>query len=338
MSTRTIEIAGPGLALTLAVLLAGCGGTTGGGDDEDATEDTITDTADDAGDDAGDAVGDVVEDPGGDAATDTAVDTATDTAVDTATDAVTDTGGDTGPVESDVERVIFLGDSITASPYLTPPWSDRIRDDLRAAFGADVEIHNYAVGGARTEHVLEDQIPNIDTTSIKPTLVMFTIGGNDALQVIGSDVDTALAHMEDKMDNLRAVLEFLDDPTNFPGGTYVIYSNIYDPTDGEGDFTHCGIGAMYEDWPEVEELATIVNGWYEDLADEFGFAVLDMHSLFLGHGWNNDDTENPYYCNGCEPDCPCPRWFDFTCIHPNAAGHEALAGFFFDLAIETVSM
>jgi lysophospholipase L1-like esterase len=230
-----------------------------------------------------------------------------------------------------VERVIFLGDSITASPYLTPPWSDRIRDDLRGLFGGSVEFQNYAVGGSKTEDVLEDQLPRIDTDSAKKTLVMFTIGGNDALQVIGEDVATSLAHMEEKLENLRNILTWLFAPANFPGGVYVVYMNIYDPTDGEGDFTHCGIGMAYEDWPDVDELATTINGRYLELAMEFGADLLDGHGLFAGHGWNNNDAANPYYCHGCEPTCPCPRWLDFTCIHPNSDGHEALAGFFFGI-------
>jgi lysophospholipase L1-like esterase len=230
-----------------------------------------------------------------------------------------------------VTRVIFLGDSITATPYLTSPWSDRIRPDLRSLFVADTEFQNYAAWGARTEDVLSDQLPRIDTASTKRTLVMFTIGGNDALQVIGDDIDTSLAHMVTKLANLRAILDWLYDPAHFPGGVFVVYGNIYDPTDGEGDFTHCGVGASYADWPVVETLANTVNGWYLDEAMAHGADLLDMHGLFLGHGYNNTDTANPYYCRGCAPTCPCPRWFDLTCIHPSSDGHAALAAFFFGI-------
>jgi hypothetical protein len=87
----------------------------------------------------------------------------------------------------------------------------------------------------------------------------------------------------------------------------------------------------YSDWPDVDELATTVNGWYRTEADARGFDVLDAHELFLGHGWNNNDAASPFYRHACDPDCPCDRWLDFTCIHPNAAGHEALAGYFFGI-------
>ena len=230
-----------------------------------------------------------------------------------------------------VTRVIFLGDSITAVPYLTQTWSQRIQDDLQGLFGAGIEIRNYAVGGARTEDVLTEQLLRIDTTSTLRTLVMFTIGGNDAVQVMGDDIASSLAHMETKMDNLRAILDWLYDPAHFPGGVYVVFGNIYDPTDGEGDFTHCGIGVFSTDWPETDTLAATVNSWFLDEAMARGADLLDMHGLFLGHGFNYRDTTNPYYCRGCDPSCPCPLWFDFTCIHPNSDGHEALAGFFFGI-------
>ncbi len=334
MRSSEVSIA---VAVTLMFWTTACSGGSSSEGDADAVADTVIDLAADT---VTDMVVEVPEDtPEDTMLVDSPEDTATgpDVSLDTTTewDAASGYFDELGTNNQDitgVERVIFLGDSITASPYLTPPWSDRIRDDLQGVFGASIEIHNYAVGGARTEHVLEDQIPNIDTTSTKKTLVMFTIGGNDALQVIGSDIPTSLAHMETKMVNLRGIMDFMSDPGNFPGGVYVVFSNIYDPTDGEGDFTHCGIGALYEDWPNVDELATTVNEWYLDLAMEFGFDVLNAHALFLGHGWNNNDTASPYYCFACDPECPCDRWLDLTCIHPNADGHEALAGYFLGIA------
>lgn len=325
------------MALLISSLLAGgCGGGEGSTGDPDATEDTtVPDTQEDTG--VPDAEEDTVIPDAVDVQEDTATPdaeedtTVTDPPADIPTDGSSGYHDELGTNNQDivgVQRVIFLGDSITASPYLTPPWSDRIEDDLRTTFGSGIEIHNYAVGGARTEDVLDDQLDRIDTSSSATTLVMFTIGGNDALQVIGEDIPTSLAHMETKIDNLRGILDFLSDPSNFPGGIYVVFANVYDPTDGEGDFTHCGIAAGYGDWPDVDELANTVNGWYLDLANEYGFDVLDTHGLFLSHGWNNADDTSPHYCEACEPDCPCERWLDFTCIHPNADGHTALAGFF----------
>jgi len=230
-----------------------------------------------------------------------------------------------------VERVIFLGDSITATPYFTPPWSDRIRDELRGRFGSGLEIVNLARGGARTEHVLGSQLPSINTASTKKTLVMFTIGGNDALQVMGEDADTTLAHMLRKIGILEEIIQWLVDPAHFPGGVDVVYSNVYDPTDGVGDFTHCGVGVYSEDWPEVVEVEPVLNARYLELAMTYGVDMLDLHGLFLGHGFHNNDAASPHYCHGCAPSCPCPRWFDFSCIHPNADGHENLAGFFYQM-------
>jgi lysophospholipase L1-like esterase len=323
--------------MVMAVVSWSCGGG-GGGEEDTGTDDAPgPDTPDDGRDPAAeeDIEHDNAEDPASDPTEDMPPDTEQDVSEDTPGDA--DEDGTPGIVDelgtnnqdiTGIERVIFLGDSITATPYLTSPWSDRIRDDLQTLFGSGVEILNLAAWGARTEHVRDDQLPRIDTASTKRTLVMMTIGGNDALQVIGEPADVSLAHMEEKVAILEEILAWLVDPAHFPGGVAVIFANLYDPTDGEGDFTHCGIGVSYEDWPALPEVEPVANGWYLDLAMEYDVDMLDMHGLFLGHGYNNTDTSNPNYCRGCTPDCPCPRWFDLSCIHPSSDGHEALAGFF----------
>ena len=332
----------------IAALVAfGCNGgsdTEGDADDDaadatpdgtDATPDTEPDVATDeeqdtAPDPAGDPTPDLAPDPTPDPTGETVEDTPED-AVEEELPAIVDDLGTNNQDITGVERVIFLGDSITAALYIPPPWSTRIQGDLRALWPG-VEIHNYAVGGAKTDDVYNDQIGNIDTDSTKKTLIMMTIGGNDALQVMGEDSETSLAHMQEKFDNyLVPTIEFLTDAGNFPGGSFVILANVYDPTDGVGDFTHCGLGVFAEDWPEVDELAATLNSWYLDLCMEKGIDMLDTYMLFAGHGFNNDDPENEFYCNRCEPDCPCPRWYDLTCIHPNADGHTSLAGFFYEM-------
>ncbi len=319
------------MLIALIAAAMGCGGSKTKGDAEDDTAaepDAAMDAAEEVDPDAAD-------DPGMDGAADAAPDPVDDSTPDGwPPSCYEERMGIKNQVVRDVERVIFLGDSITATPYLTSPWSDRIRPDLQDLFGSDLEIQNYAAWGAITDDILSDQLPRIDTESTKRTLVMFTIGGNDALQVIGDDTTTALAHMEGKVDNLHDILTWLYDPSNVPGGVYVIFANVYNPTDGEGDFTHCGFGAGLEDWPNSDEVAETANGWYEDEANEHGSDLLNLHDLFAGHGFNNDDPTNPWYCNECDP-CTdgCPRWYDATCIHPNNLGHIALAGFFLCMII-----
>jgi lysophospholipase L1-like esterase len=224
----------------------------------------------------------------------------------------------------DVARVVFLGDSMTDGTL----WPELLSEDLRMRFGDGTTFYNYAQAGAVIEDLRDEQLPRIDTASEETTLVLFTIGGNDALEVKGSSRETSLAHMESKMVMLDEVLAWLADPAHFPGGVFVIFTNIYDPTDGEGDFSNCGLFGG-EDWPVVGELMPDINEAYEALANAWGFDMLDIFHLFAGHGFNHEDSTNPFYCNGCAPDCPCPLWFDLTCIHPNSLGHEALADAFF---------
>jgi lysophospholipase L1-like esterase len=223
----------------------------------------------------------------------------------------------------DVTRVIFLGDAMTDGT----PWPELLSADLRMLFGDGTRFSNFARAGAVVEDLRDAQLPRIDTTSQETTLVLFTIGGNDALEIKGASRETSLAHMEAKMDMLDEVLAWLANPAHFQGGVFVVFTNIYDPTDGEGDFSNCGLLGG-EDWPVVGELVPDINEAYEELANTWGFDMLDIFHLFAGHGFNHEDTTNPFYCNGCAPDCPCPLWFDLTCIHPNSLGYEALADAF----------
>ena len=55
-----------------------------------------------------------------------------------------------------------------------------------------------------------------------------------------------------------------------------------------------------------------------------------MLENFCGHGFYTDDPNNECY-RGPEA---AELWFDPTCIHPNEAGHAALAGLFMDIVEE----
>ena len=96
------------------------------------------------------------------------------------------------------------------------------------------------------------------------------------------------------------------------GKVYVVLANIYDFTDGMGDFAtvKCGPGANVS--AATDQMAfSAWNGVGQTSATTAGVTIYDMHANFMGHGYNNTD--------------PAQVWYDAaSCIHPNAAGHDAI--------------
>ncbi|MCA1663094.1 MAG: hypothetical protein LC659_02265, partial [Myxococcales bacterium] len=93
---------------------------------------------------------------------------------------------------------------------------------------------------------------------------------------------------------------------------YIVLANIYDFTDGQGDFATvmCGPGVNIS----AAAVATGFGNWNSVLSTNIakvGGALYDMHADFSGHGYNNPDTTQ--------------LWYDpSSCIHPNAKGHDAI--------------
>jgi lysophospholipase L1-like esterase len=240
----------------------------------------------------------------------------------------------TAPLPS-VERVVFLGDSITAgfgidNPANTYPsllvenadarWPEFAGDDLTTRYGAP-EVIDVSQSGAEVPNVLEQQIPALDAAlaadgNAGPTLVFVTIGGNDllgALPNIAGLADQIAGDIEDM------ALE-LTDPGRFPDGSLLLVTNIYEPTDGEGQADECFLGL---DVSALEPVLDETNGNTRALAEELGFAWVDLRGHFTGHGWNHDDESIAAY----HPDDPS-RWLQSDCIHPNARGHHEIRRLF----------
>jgi lysophospholipase L1-like esterase len=200
-------------------------------------------------------------------------------------------------------------------------------------------------------------------------LFVFTMGGNDiaAISQDGSQIDPntpegmaeieagypsmwALAHRT--IDYLEEALRFMKDPARFPNGSYVVFANPFEFTDGTGDVGACqpevieipltpdfslrldltsyGIPlaelAGFGDWarPEVQqEIVVWILEQYMRLAVEFQVDLAWMLESFCGHGYvatgADADMSNRCY----RPDDPS-RWFDVTCIHPNERGHTEI--------------
>ncbi|MEW5849887.1 MAG: SGNH/GDSL hydrolase family protein [Myxococcota bacterium] len=266
-----------------------------------------------------------------------------------------------------VERVVFLGDSVTVG---TPPTASgdyyraRLADMLAERFNLDApsaawkmsnplsgvsgvmfsgDFASCAKWGARTDDLFRDnsQIADCFPTEErnKKTLVVFTIGGNDIAALTKdhahSPYNEAYADVQEFVSLMRDAVTALKDPAQFPGGVYVMFGNMFEFTDGTGDVGSCpaaSAAGFTEPWDHPEDLASLViwaNEQFLKMAVDTGSDMIFMLEHFCGHGFNNEDPENRCYRG---PNTP--RWFDLTCIHPNPDGHDQIANMFMSLVTE----
>lgn len=261
-----------------------------------------------------------------------------------------------------IERVVFLGDSITVG---TPPtlsgdfYRSLVADGLAARFGLDApnllwqsadpfngtavlqesgDFASCSKWGARTDDLLMggQQIADCfpaDTLDQR-TLVIMTMGGNDIASLTqdaidGADQAALMASTEQFVQYQREAMDWLFAPGRFPNGIFVIFANNYEFTDGTGDVQSCdvsGLAGFDEPVPAPDQLKDMIvwaNEQYMDIAVSHGADMIFLLEDFCGHGFNADD-----------PTAPCYRgpgnanWFDLTCIHPNPTGHQHIADMF----------
>lgn len=242
-------------------------------------------------------------------------------------------------------RIVYLGDSITAAYGVTntsnaypellvenndQKWEAWSEADLESLFGAAPEIVDLSISGATAPSLIAEQLPLFDTelgtTVTGETLVAMTIGGNDMMDVAfdmvtAPDPDAlAEAATADFVANMRTIMDFIIDPVRFPDGVYVYATNVYEPTDGTGYSQSCFFGMdMSATLPHFEDA----NADTLALAQEQGWAWVDMRGHFLGHGKNaKDDSLDAYHAD--DPS----GWFQGDCIHPNNRGHHELRRLF----------
>lgn len=262
----------------------------------------------------------------------------------------------------DVERVVFLGDSVTVG---TPPTAingyyrnilaDALADRFALSFGAnkalwqapDVfngtsvalesgDFASCAEWGARTDDLIagnqfDDCYPE-DTRDLR-TLTIITMGGNDLARIAQESGDGAPASVswdlaESAVDHMRNSAVWMKDPENFPNGHFVVFANIFEFTDGTGLVESCNLSGLAGFEP-LESLgdALLVIGWMEDqyarIAQETNSDLIFMFEEFMGRGFLYDDPTAPGYRGPGEQ-----NWFDLTCIHPTPTGHGAIADMF----------
>jgi hypothetical protein len=161
---------------------------------------------------------------------------------------------------------------------------------------------------------LTNQINGLGHSYPGDVFMTMTIGGNDLTAHAGDAVNGIDATDRMKFTaNLKAALDALTAPGRLGSGKLVILeTNIYDPSDGMGNFMSAGGGACppfnVDPTLDVQTFAA----WNQIVADAVSAhssadSLLDLHALFSGHGFNGGDN-----------------WFFTDCIHPNTKGHHQL--------------
>ena len=263
----------------------------------------------------------------------------------------------------DIERVVFLGDSVTVG---TPPtqgkdfYRSQLADVLVDRFGLTPpdnlwkqvnpidgvalvkdsgDFSSCSKWGARTDDFIKDSDQVLDCfpedLRDKRTLVVVTMGGNDLAAVAkdganGKPLDQVTADAEAFIQLMReAVHWFIDDPDKFPNGVFVVFANIYEFTDGTGDLMSCpaaGLGGFDKPWQDPEQLKQLVlwiDEQYMDIAVETQTDMIFLLENFCGHGFKAGDPTGPCYRGPNNK-----TLFDLTCIHPTPGGHDLITDLF----------
>lgn len=226
------------------------------------------------------------------------------------------------------------------------------------------DFKNCSKWGARTDDLLDGggQIGECfpDGGGNEPTLVVFTMGGNDIAKITEEggkatpeDVASGYQKEWDLAKSTVAYLEeaiiWLKDPERFPNGSYVIYNNGFEFTDSTGQTSSCtpqyklnipGIGeidlselgidmaglAGMGEWEQPEVQAEIVIWIMEEymrIAVEHQVDMIWTLEAFCGHGFlTTGPNADPE--NQCYLGPDSENYFDVTCIHPSVPGHNAM--------------
>ncbi len=124
-------------------------------------------------------------------------------------------------------------------------------------------------------------------------------------------------------------MEWLKNPANLPAGAAVVFANNYEFTDATGDTSACVTSELadiqpWQDKQAQEDMVTWTNEQYLKIAVDTQSDLVFMLEQFCGHGYKRNDPNGPCYHGPGQA-----LWFDPTCVHPNAEGHQQIADMFY---------
>ena len=248
-----------------------------------------------------------------------------------------------------IQKVVFVGDSITAGTPPTEPddyYRVVLTEMLEARFGP-LEVADCSAWGARTDDLLLDPHQQLrdclPETQDKHTLILMTVGGNDMMSVLSKIVDGAPEEqVQDAVDCAAGLLDDAiawvraEEASRFPAGVSVVFANVYEFTDATADVHACDVAEAFGFPQPDEEQAVVLRDAYRDINEQYmqtatrhGVDMLFLLENFCGHGFYAGDPGNECF-RGEEAE----RWFDATCIHPNPEGHAQIAQMFYDVVAE----
>ena len=158
------------------------------------------------------------------------------------------------------------------------------------------------------------------------TLVILSVGLNEFRTSIWSalDRDRVEARALELIESLEAIRAHFDDTARFPGGAVLVLLNLYDPTDGAGqpppalDYTYRVLCTCYAAFSLSGNL-TLFNRHLARFAEQRALRLLDVHRLFLGHGYQHENPASPFYHHK-DPSL----WFQMDCLHANERGNHEM--------------
>jgi lysophospholipase L1-like esterase len=229
------------------------------------------------------------------------------------------------------QHYIALGDSLSTDTYAGGPGcgasSLLYRDngvfpgfvgrDLRTLV-PDLRFLNFAADGAVSAAISLGQAPFLADVPGDVRVVTLTAGRDDLLGIWGAELQTGEIMARDLAVMLDEILGEVRDAAG--EDALILVGNVYDPTDGTGDFEALGV----EEWEDGLLVLDLVNGTIEDAADDHDALLVDIHGHFLGHGLAADDPEHP----GHDPSDPT-GWYVQT-VEPSDRGASEIRRAFWE--------
>lgn len=213
--------------------------------------------------------------------------------------------------------------------------------DLKHLFGPQLLYTNVAHSGDTSRDVRYEQLPRLaadpkdDAAGLGQmpvrghVVVVMTIGGNDLQSALRPKPNFIGPLLHSGLDNVRAILDFFQDPRRFPDGASIFFGNVYDITDGEDQAHACLAGLAF---PGFSRALDIWGDAYKELAYQHHATFIDLVNLFHGHGFNHANPNNRYF-NGRD----ATLWvYDRDCVHPNNHGHHMLRQSFYRAIADTL--
>lgn len=264
-----------------------------------------------------------------------------------------------------VERVVFVGDSITTG---TPPtggadwYRNRLADALAERFGLEapgilwrnldmvngvvLQRHSgdfscCAKFGARTDDLTDDPHRQMVTCNPpdlreKRTLIVMTIGGNDIFKwaqdmVDGVAVETLWTKAEKAVEDLEKSIRWVvDDARTFPNGVFVVFANTFafNDLDSGYDLASCpGAEIIAMNWALVSADFLAMATWFTTQYMRIAVETgTDM--VFFGEAACGHGHMRNDENGRCYRGPNAELWLDVTCMHPGAAGHAGLFDLF----------